>query len=129
MVDFGEDLSCTTDLDPRCVTVTGNRLVGEAIFRRLTTPRGRLLSDRNYGIDIRDYINADMGPKDVAAMQSAIHAECMRDDRIVGCDVLITPPAEGDGTYVLTITLETGNGPFDLTLSVNDVTVALLSVT
>lgn len=126
--DFGLDLSCTYDLDQRCITVTGRRLLAEAIFRRLITPRGRLIGDPNYGTDITQYLNDDVSPSDIAEMRAAIRAECKKDERIDDCTVTITAPAGKTGTYTIVISLEDGDGPFDLVLAVSNVTVEILNL-
>ncbi len=127
--DFGTDFSGITDLDARCSTVTGRRLLAEAIARRLSTPRGRLIKHPDYGTDLTEYINDDIGPGDLAAMQSAIVAECLKDERVQDVDVSITAPVGGVGEYLIELSIDDGDGPFDLTLSVGEVSVELLSAT
>lgn len=127
-VDFGFDLSCTSDLDPKCTTTSGRRLVAEAIYRRLITPRGRLIKDPNYGTDITVFINDDVSPVDIATLRAAIKAECRKDERIDDVDVDITAPLGGTGKYKITISLDVGDGPFDLVLAVSAVTVEILAV-
>lgn len=124
--EIGTDLSCTWDLDPRCAVVTGRRLLAEAVFRRLITPRGMLIDDPEYGTDITNMINDDMTPTEIEALRAAIVHECGKDERVESATVAIAAPPSGTGRYTITITLEDADGPFDLTLSVNDVTVEML---
>ncbi len=128
MVDFGSDLSCTLDLDPRCSVVTGRRLLAEAIFRRITTRRGSLIKSPNYGIDVSDYMNSDMSPRDVAAMRAAIKSECEKDERVDSVEVGVQIPFRGIGVYTVSIAIDDGDGPFSLTIAVSEVTVELLSI-
>lgn len=124
-VDYGFDLSCTTGIDPRGATVSGRILVAQAIFRRLITPRGRLIGDPNYGTDITEFINDDTNKTGIAVLRASIKAECRKDERVDDVSVSIT---NNNGKYTIIITLDVGDGPFDLTLAVSDVTVELLSV-
>jgi phage baseplate assembly protein W len=127
--DFGSDISCTWGVDPRCAVVTGRRLLAEAVFRRLITPRGRLIDDPEYGTDITAYLNDDVSPRTLAMLKSAIVAECAKEERIEGASVIITPPAmTAIGAYIIEISLESAEGPFTLTISATNVTVALLNV-
>lgn len=66
MPDYGTDLSCVVDLDAGLAEVTGNTLLAQALARRLITPRGGLLDDPNYGYDLTQFLNADIGPTDLA---------------------------------------------------------------
>lgn len=127
--DYGTDLSCTNDLTSTCATASGVTVVGQALYRRLITPRGRLLSDPKYGTDIRQWLNEDVAPANLAALQGAIQAECLKDERVLGADVTIAAPARLTGAYIITIvvTLQQ-NVTFDLVLSVTGVTVSLLQV-
>lgn len=125
--DLGTDVGGFLDVDPEGKMVSGRRCLAEAAARRLITPRGRLIDDPNYGTDVREYLNDDMGPADLALMFSAVIAECLKDERVVGADVTGTFV---NGAVTLNITLTDGDGPFSLVLSVSvtSVTVQLLTV-
>ena len=129
--DFGSDLSCVMDLDPRCPVVTGRRLLAEAVARRWITPRGGLIDDPNYGTDVTAYINDDIKPSDLASLQSAMSQEAQKDERVNSCDVSIEIPPAGIGKYTITALLHDNDGPFQLVVSVDTVSknVQLLSVT
>ncbi len=122
--DFGTDLSCLSDLNPRCGVVSGRRLLAEAIVRRITTPRGRLINDPNYGFDVTGYINDDIRPSDIAALQSGVSAECLKDERVNAATVSASLSAQG--TLTMTISLDDGDGPFSLTVAVSAITVDIL---
>lgn len=126
MVDFGRDLSCTTDIASDGRTVTGFRLVGEAIYRRWTTPRGRLIGFPNYGFDITQYANADMSPRDIAALCAGMQNEAMKDERVESCSVSAT--LDSVGVLTITSVLTTGAGPFTLVVSATSVSVTLLDI-
>lgn len=125
--DFGTDLSCVTDLSGDGRTVTGRRLLAEAVARRWITPRGRLLSDPNYGFDITERVNDDMSARDLASMRAGMQAEALKDERIRGCEVTVILNVVG----VLTITaiITDADGPFRLVLEASSVTAKILEIT
>lgn len=134
--DFGSDLSCVSDLTPQMLVVSGNRLVGEAVARRLQTPKGALLDDSNYGFDITALLNADVGQGDIGRIQAGITAECQKDQRILVANTTCvfrtatkqTSPSipTGLGYLEITIAIITRLGPFTLVLAATQVTVSIL---
>lgn len=131
-VDFGTDLSTfvggtgAPDLDPTFAMISGRRVVQEAVARRFITPRGGLLDDPNYGLDLRALLNTSYSQRDLFILRERISAECRKDERVDGARVTITPKANGNLT--ITISMTTASGPFDLVLAVSQVTVELLRV-
>lgn len=129
--DFGRDTSCTDSLRVG-VMVSGPRLVGEACYRRLTTPRGQLRGgedEANYGIDLPGMVGSVKSENDVAAIPSRVKNELMRDDRLEDVSISATLVKTGPAIEVtLEIEGQTGPGPFTLTLSVSDVKVELVGL-
>lgn len=125
MTDYGTDLSCVSDMDPNGLEVSGRLMLGQAIARRLYTPRGRLLEDANYGFDLRAFIDADVAPVDLAQIKSGIETECTKDERILSATATLQFIT---GVLIVTIALQDGLGPFPLVLSVNNVTATILNV-
>lgn len=124
--DFGSDFSCLGGLNPQFPVVTGNTLLGQALANRLQVPRGGLFYDKNYGTDIRGYLNSPMTPAILGQMSNDAQAECLKDERVL--QVAATPVFDsGSSTVNLTITGISANGPFTFILSVSDVSVTLLS--
>ena len=123
--DFGTDLSCVSDFTSTMSTVSGRRLVGEAIARRLQTPRGRLIKHPNYGYDIAGELNGDLDAADIGRIQSNVEAECVKDERVLQATAVVTFAAN---TLTVVITLVDADGPFALVLAVSEVSVTLLSV-
>lgn len=119
---FGRDTSCTDRLRPGRV-VSGKRLVAEAVYRRLTTTRGTLLYDPNYGLALVDLLGAEITPNQEAALPSRIKNELMKDGRIE--DVRVSLSKSG-AAYTVEIEVECAAGPFDLVLSVSDLTTEIL---
>lgn len=125
---YGQDLSCVFDLDPTCAEVSGNVLLAQALVRRLITERGQLIGDPEYGTDITQYLNDDVGPSDISAMAAAIRAELKKDQRVATVTVQIITPPLLTGTYTIIIGITGAAGPFSMTLAANDTTVDLLKV-
>lgn len=124
--DLGSDLSGVADLDPSGAMVSGRSCLSQAIARRLTTPRGRLIDDANYGLDLRAFLNDDLSPADLGRIKALAEAECLKDERVRAATVTFTLPASG--VAVVTLVIQDGTGPFNLVLSVNAVTVTVLTV-
>lgn len=107
------------------VRVTANRIVGEAIARRLITPRGRLVDDPNYGYALSEFVNADLPAGELARIQAGVQGECVKDERVSTAKATIVLAG---AILVATIVLTTAAGPFTLVLSVDDVTATILQV-
>lgn len=126
---FGSDISCGADLDPLMVEVDpfSTRALGEAIVRRLDCPRGRLIDDPNYGIDLRSYFNHGTTAADIRAMASKIRAELQKDDRIHSVVVTVTPSTDASelGIDLRVTPVDPSLGVFSLTLIVTDSEVLL----
>lgn len=129
--DFGKDTSCTDSLRPGRYA-TGARLVAEACYRRLTTPRGMLRGgddEANYGLDLTELIGSATAKLDAAALSGRIKSELLKDERLINVAVNVVRTVAGPVTsFNITIEGETDNGPFDLKLAVGDVTVELLGI-
>lgn len=125
MTDYGTDLSCVSDLDMTGAEVSGRLLLGQALARRLQTPRGRLLEDANYGFDLRQYINADLSPVDIAKIRAGVESECLKDERVLGATATVTLT---NNVLIVTILVQDAAGPFSLVLSVTAVTTTILNV-
>lgn len=126
MSNLGTCWSCTTGLTMPATMATGFRCVAEAIVRRWSTPRGGLIDDPNYGYDLTDLINDDLDKADLARAAHTAGAEAEKDERVLSCETTIT--MIGD-TLNVTGKVATAAGPFQLVVSVNQVTVSLLQVT
>jgi hypothetical protein len=129
--DFGRDVSCTTALR------TGRfaskfRLVGEACYRRLTTPRGTLRGgeeEADYGLDLTELVGTTNPTSTAAALPGRISGELLKDERIVKVDTEVTVTRDGAATsFAIEIRVETTEGPFTLALLATDVTVELIGM-
>jgi len=127
MADLGTDISCWPDLDPNGVLVSGRTALAQALARRLTTPRGGLFYDTNYGTDLRLYLNEGMTRDAQSRVKAAVEAECRKDERVSSCaaDVVFNAAAQ---SLRISIAVNPGDGPFSLVLDVTKLTLALLAV-
>ncbi len=131
MTDFGRDTSCTTSLRTGRFA-TGARLVAEADYRRLTTPRGMLRGgeeEANYGLDLSEMIGSVATKSDAASLRGRISSELMKDERHESVDVTVIPTTEGPVmAFDITVDAQTTEGPFTLVLLASAVTVELLGI-
>jgi hypothetical protein len=81
---YGTDLSCVTELDNDCAEVDPQSrvAVAQAITRRLTTPRGALIDDPDYGYDVRQFANRGTTQLELRAVADQCRGEAVKDDRV-----------------------------------------------
>ncbi len=130
--DFGRDTSCTTELRTGRFA-RGARLVAEAAFRRLTTPRGMLRGgevEAEYGLDLLGLVGSVTTKGDAAALGGRIESELRKDERIVSVVATVVEVVEGPATsWDISVEAETSAGPFALKIGVDELSVELLSIT
>jgi hypothetical protein len=128
---YGQDVSCTDGLRTGRY-VSEARLVAEACYRRLTTPRGMLRGgeeEQNYGLDLVELIGSTSTKSDAAALPGRIKAELKKDERVETVETTVSRIVDGPAVrFEIEILVTTAAGPFTLMLSVNDVTVELLGI-
>jgi len=121
----GGDIDCITDVGKTLTIATGLRNLGNALARRLMTPRGALHYDPQYGTDVRLYLNAGMTPQQMGQVQGDIASEVSKDERIDSPTVTV---AFVGSAMSITVACVTADGPFDFIISVNKLTASLLDV-
>ena len=127
MIDFGSDVSTFPDLDPTFAELTGPNALGQAIARRLMTPRGTLDYDPDYGLDVRSLLSAAFDDRRVFSVRAQLQAEIEKDERVLSASVALEVVPEAS-TLRAHVALETADGPFRLTLAIDSVTVSLLTL-
>lgn len=126
LTERGDDLDVRSDLNRSSFSLAdGVRNIGNAIARRLITPRGGLVYDPAYGTDVRAYLSAGMTAAQVARLASEIQAEVNKDPRVGGADVSL---AIAGTTMLITVLVDLAQGPFELVFRVTGLTVELLTV-
>jgi hypothetical protein len=96
--------------------------LAQAIARRLTTPRGGLFYDSDYGTDIRRWLNAAVQP--LGRIGFEVQNEALKDERVKRANATVTIVG---GTLNIDLKLVDADGPFTLTLSVNQLTVDIIN--
>ena len=119
--DFGDDLAGVLDVGSTLVFVTERRALAEALLCRLTTPRGSLFYDFDYGFDLRSFISAPAPQPGYLEMQ--VRSELEKDERVESVEVETTFISD---TLTVRLTVTDGNGPFKLTIAVSNLTVEYL---
>jgi phage baseplate assembly protein W len=125
---LGTDIGCYPDLDSSGALVSGRTMLAQALARRLTTPRGGLFYDTNYGTDLRLYLNEGMTNEAQSRIKAAVESECLKDERVSACSAEVSFSLQTQLLKV-SISVDTKAGPFSLTLAVSSLTVDLLAVT
>lgn len=124
--ELGVDVDCILDPGYVWLLCSGFRNLGNALARRLSTPRGALFYDPGYGLDLRSYLNAGLTDAKLSELVSAIGSECEKDERVQQADVTATYSYQ-TSTLRVRIEVLTADGPFRLILGVDQVTVAILN--
>jgi len=130
--DYGREMSCTDSLRTGRF-VTGTRLVAEACYRRLITPRGMLAGgeeEQNYGLDLTAIVGSANPTSIAASLPGRIRTELSKDERIATVSAAVLPVVSGpETTLQITIAcVTTAEGPFTLKLLATAVTVELLGI-
>jgi hypothetical protein len=129
MVDFGADVSTYPDLDPTFGWRSdSSRMLAEAVARRLETPTGRLPYDPEYGLDLRQFLNDDIGARERFVIAARVLAEIEKDERMRSAEVSVHQDVAAQ-----TLTLDIAIQPLDaaefrLTLGISSVGASVLSV-
>lgn len=129
---FGLDTSCTDRLYAGRL-VSGGQLLAEACYRRLTTERGSLEDDLEYGFALHLLLGAEVTDADLMSFRGRIEGELLKDDRLdpETLRVDVTPERAVSGAVTLTIEIN-GEGidgsTFDLAIAANAVEVSLLRI-
>ena len=123
-VFYGSDSNCLTDVGLFDLQITDPIiLIGQRVYRRLSTPRGGLASigdDQSFGWDVRQYVLGRLSPTDVDQAQRQITAEVLKDEQVQSAVVKLT--FVSGGTLTIQIDMISSVGPFTMTLNVNQLT-------
>jgi len=126
VLELGTDIATpdAADLDPYFAPVSGWRGLGQALARRLVTPRGSLLDDPSYGYDLRSRLNDSLTPADLAALGAIVTRELEADERV---ETATPTVAFAAGALRVAARITTASGTFRLVLAVGDVTAEILA--
>lgn len=126
---FGSDLSCTDDIDAAGTELSGDdpRCVSQACYRRLTTQRGTVVDDLDYGFDLTELLELGMTRVALSRVPGMVRAELMKDDRVES--VLCTVSNVTSESFDLNISGTCAKGPFTLTVALSDAGALLKEMT
>lgn len=123
---YGKDLSCVSDLTETMEEVEGPLVVAQAIVRRLTTPRGGLPYDPNYGLDVRGFLNRATTTAELRSIAGQVRLEVTKDDRVESASVTVTAPSLNTLRIALDVEMaDPEQTEFALTLAVTSSTVIM----
>lgn len=122
---LGTAVSCTDDLDPLARVIEGEDVLIESFYRRLTTPRGSLITDPDYGTDVRSMLQQGITAADLGAIEGRIRSELEKDERAEGVEVSVSPSSDAQ-VVTGSIVGSYGPGPFRLVFTLTADTVELL---
>lgn len=129
--DYGLDLSCVDDLDPRGVEVSGLTALGQALMRRLDTPSGALVDDDegDYGLELVAELSAGRSAAEVAALPARIAGQFEEDERVLSAEVVSRSPASApDRIECAILVVPSGAAPFRMVLEIGKVAAELVRV-
>lgn len=125
--DYGLDVYCNGDLRPDMPKVTGRSLLIQRVRNGLETAPGTMDWDPlgvGWGYDARTLVNAKIRG-DMRREQQLIQNQIERDDEVVKAAVTITNATENQ--LFIKCRIWDGEGPFPLTLRVDQLTVEILN--
>jgi hypothetical protein len=130
---YGRDLSCVSDLanDLAEVDPASPVAIVEACLRRLTCPRGGLIDDPDYGLDLRAYCNRGVTITELRALDGAIRTELKKDDRVSDVDAAVSTTTLTDAALRVTVRITAADPdlePFAFVFAVTDASALLESI-
>jgi phage baseplate assembly protein W len=126
---YGTDLSCVSDITEALDEVDAGSTLGiaQAVLRRLSTPRGGLVDDPDYGLDVRGMLNRATDAAAIRDLQGQVRNEVSKDDRVDAVDAVVSVTfAPTTLRVALTITpADVELDPFTMTVAVTSTAVLL----
>ena len=113
---LGSDLAGVMSIDYALSTVSGRLALGQAILRRLTTPRGGLLGNPAYGYSVHELIGSTV-PESVIEHRVLEQVRSEEEVEDARCTVRME-----SGIIHIDITVEDSDGPFELTIAASELT-------
>ncbi len=122
---YGRGIDTLRGWPYRFTYASGYRNLGNNLARRLQTPRGSLAWDLDCGYDVRALFRGSLSAGEIITAESAISSECEKDERVDSANTSITYVSRAQ-TLIISIAVTGADGPFDLILSVDNLTVSIL---
>lgn len=118
------DVYGVNDFKPNMPVIRGRTALSHRLCRRLQTRRGAFLSWPNDGTDITEFLLSKAQPSTIAA---AAEAECLKDEQVLECTAT-AEYIESGRRIALMLEIQDSDGPFTLTLMVDDARLNLVSL-
>lgn len=114
-------LGLSFSLDPDLSTSifqlkSGAACLAQDLLNRLSTERGSLFYDEDYGLDVRKFLNKRSLPGLAFRIAAEVSAELKKDPRVARVAVTTKETSTG---FALSLQLTTLQGPFSLVLDVS----------
>lgn len=114
-------MSVTDDMSLDGNISTGPDAIREAAYRRLVCPPGGEFYAPDYGLGLLGFIGRNLP---ASAIRGLIASQLAREERIESAIVDVSENAPG--SLLVDVVAQTAEGPFTLTLAIDQVSVALL---
>lgn len=120
---YGSDLWCENDIDETASELpsTNPLLVAQANYRRLSTERGTLIDDPDYGFDLLGLVHHGVTQDFLASIPGQVRNELLKDDRNETVEVQVSNVTAR--AFDIEIRGTTATGPFELVMALNSDTV------
>jgi hypothetical protein len=128
---YGTDLWCELDLDANLTELDPNSTLclAQALLHRLSTRRGDLPDDLEYGRDLRELLSKGLTAGGLRAEASQYAGECTKDDRIESASLTITQVSLKElNVEIRAVARDPAIGEFSLTLAVDSAGVFLTTI-
>lgn len=125
---YGETINIYSPLFARLTD--DQAILTQAVLMRLNTKRGSDWSDPEYGYAISDLVNEGLSQENLARIPVEVALEVEKDERIASCTAVVSSirSTPSGAAILLSLVITPVDGPsFSLTLSINDVSVELLT--
>lgn len=121
---YGVDLVCVDDLTPQMRETNPNSVesISQDLYHRMTTFRGGVGDDDDYGIDIVGMLHVGATAKVLRGVAGQIANELRKEDRVTDIAVTVAPDSTGEAwTIKVAVTpLDPLLQPFTLIVAVSD---------
>lgn len=122
--DFGTDISTFPVPDTSFSTISGFRVLAEALARRLMTARGLLPFHPDYGVDLRSLLNESVTDDVLSQAKAAAVQELLQDERVQDVSGTLTFDAS-TSRLAFSFQVVTDAGPFSFVLALSQVRTEL----
>lgn len=131
---YGRDLVCWEDLTATLAETdpATTQSLAQDVYHRITTERGSLVDDPDYGEDVRGYVNEAMTERGLLSIGGRLSQEIRKDDRIGSVEVIPELQLVSPITLGLTLAItpeDPALQPFTMILAVTSAEAILKAIT